>query len=119
LSSRQCLEKGFEMQMKDKNLKVFYESGAAIASIKITKNRMFPLDVIMYLSKCFKVEISNMMNLWHLLHGHFNFGSLMLMEKNKMVIEIPTLEHTSRMCEVCIMGKQHRKPFPKKSSRAS
>jgi hypothetical protein len=43
----------------------------------------------------------------------------MLMEKNKMVFGIPKLEHTSRMCEVCVMGKQHRKPFLKKSSRAS
>ena len=43
----------------------------------------------------------------------------MLIEKTKMVLGIPKLEHTSRMCEVCVMGKQHRKPFPKKSSRAS
>jgi len=43
----------------------------------------------------------------------------MLMEKNKMALGIPKLKHTSKMCEVCIMEKQHRKPFPKKSSRAS
>ena len=36
-----------------------------------------------------------------------------------MVLGIPKLEHTSRMCEVCVMEKQHRKPFPNKSSRAS
>jgi hypothetical protein len=41
----------------------------------------------------------------------------MLMEKSKMVLGIPKLEHINKMCEV--MGKQHRKPFPKKSSRAS
>jgi hypothetical protein len=43
----------------------------------------------------------------------------MLMEKSKMVLGIPKLEHINKMCEVCVMGKQHRKPFPKKSSRAS
>ena len=35
-----------------------------------------------------------------------------------MVLGIPKLEHSSRMCEECVMGKQHRKSFPKKSSRA-
>jgi hypothetical protein len=61
LSLWQFLEKGFEVQMKDKNLKIFYESGAAIASVKMTRNRMFPLDLSIYLSKCFKAEISNIM----------------------------------------------------------
>jgi len=65
LSLGQFLEKSFEVQMKDKNLKIFYESGAAFASVKLTKNRMFPLDQSIYLLKYFKVEISNMMNLWH------------------------------------------------------
>jgi len=119
LSLGHFLEKGFEVQMKDKNLKIFDEFGVAIASVKMTKNRMFPLDLSIYLSKCFKAEIFNMMNLWHLRYGHLNCGSLMLMEKIKMVLGTPKLEHTSRMCEVCIMGKQHRKPFLKKSSRAS
>jgi len=119
LSLGQFLEKGFEVQMNDKNLKIFYESGAAIASVKMTRNRMFPLDLSIYLSKCFKAEISNMTNLWHLRYGYLNYGSLMLMEKSKMVLGIPKLEHTSRMCEVCLMEKQHKKSFPKKSSRAS
>jgi len=107
------------VQMKDKNLKIFYESGAAIVLVKMTRNMMFPLDLSIYLSKYFKAEISNMMNLWHLRYGHLNCGSLMLLEKNKMVFGILKLEHTSRMCEVCVMGKQHRKPFLKKSLRAS
>jgi hypothetical protein len=89
--------------MKDKNLKIFYESEAAIASFKMTRNMMFPLDLSIYLSKCFKAEIFNMMNLCHLQYKHLNFGSLMLMEKNKMVFGIPKLEHTSKMCEVCIV----------------
>jgi hypothetical protein len=66
LSLGQFLEKGFEVQMKDKNLKIFDKSGAAIASVKMTRNKMFPLDLSIYQSKCFKAEISNMTNLWHL-----------------------------------------------------
>jgi len=48
LSLGQFLEKGFEVQMKDKNLKIFYESGATIASVKMTRNKMFPLDLSIY-----------------------------------------------------------------------
>ena len=54
------------MQIKDKNLKIFYESRAAIALVKMTRNMMFPLDLSIYMSKCYKAEISNMMNLWYL-----------------------------------------------------
>jgi hypothetical protein len=50
LSLGQFLEKAFEVQIKDKNLKIFYESEAAIASFKMTRNRMFPLDLSIYLS---------------------------------------------------------------------
>jgi hypothetical protein len=88
--------------MKDKNLKIFDESGAAIASVKMTRNRMFPLDLSIYLSKCFKAEISNIMNLWHLRYGHLNCGSLILMEKSKMVLGIPKLEHTQAECVKCV-----------------
>ena len=66
LSLWQFLEKGFEVQMKDKNLKIFDESGATITSVKMTRNKMFPMDLSIYLSKCLKAKISNMMNLWHL-----------------------------------------------------
>ena len=55
LSLGQFLEKGFEVQMKDKNLKIFDESGAMIASVKMTRNMMFPLDLNIYLSNCFKI----------------------------------------------------------------
>ena len=83
LSLRQFLEKGFEVQMNDKNLKIFDESATLIASVKMTRNRMFPLDLNIYLSNCFMAEISNMMNLWNLRYGHLNCESLMLMEKKQ------------------------------------
>jgi len=38
LSWGQFLKKGFEVQMKDKNLKIFDESRAAIASVKMKQD---------------------------------------------------------------------------------
>jgi hypothetical protein len=63
LSLGQFLEKGFAVQMKDKNLIIFYESRVVIASVRMTKNKMFPLDLNIYQSNYFKAETINMSNL--------------------------------------------------------
>jgi hypothetical protein len=82
LSLGQFLEKGFAVQMKDKNLIIFYESRVVIASVRMTKNKMFPLDLNKYQSNYFKAETINMSNLRHLRYGHLNYGSFILLEKN-------------------------------------
>ena len=98
--------------MKDKNLRIFDEFRVAIASVKMTRKRMFPLDLSIYLSKCLKTKIFKMTNLWHLRYEHLNRGSLMLMKKSKMVLGIPKLEHTRKICEVC-NGKAAQKAVHK------
>lgn len=82
LSLGQFLEKGFAVQMKDKNLIIFYESRVVIASVRMTKNKMFPLDLNIYQSNYFKAETIKMSNLRHLRYGHLNYGSFILLEKN-------------------------------------
>lgn len=38
------------------------------------------------------------------------------MQQKKMVRGLPQLESPTRMCEDCLIGKQHRDEFPKKST---
>ena len=57
--------------------------------------------------------------LWHFRYGHLNFGGLKLLHMKKMVKGLPLIEKPERICEGCILGKQHRESFPiSKSHRA-
>jgi hypothetical protein len=55
------------------------------------------------------------MKLWHV-----NFDSLKMMAQKKMLKGLPSIIHPNQMCEGCLVIKQFRKSFLKKStSRAS
>lgn len=43
----------------------------------------------------------------------------MLLEKNKMVAKMTKLDHTNRLCEIYVMGKQCIKFFLRRSSIAA
>jgi hypothetical protein len=61
--------------------------------------------------------------LWHRRLGHASFGVLNKMQRAGMVtgMDVSQEELTaaqSKVCEPCIMGKQHRAPFPSSESQA-
>jgi hypothetical protein len=43
----------------------------------------------------------------------------MLLKKNKMVTKMTKLDHTNRLCEIYVMGKQYIKFFLRRSSIAA
>ena len=58
--------------------------------------------------------------LWHARFGHVNFYALRKMSKMDMVSEMPFIDHVDRVCDGFLVGKQHRRPFPARSTyRAS
>lgn len=146
MSIGQLIQKGYRVYFKNKECTILdkFPSNQLIAKVQMTSNRMFPLRIKLDL----KVEFSqehNTMNprvherkvatipqvvyqakikdenwLWHLRFGHLNFGNLNLLHKQKMVMGLPLIEKPDRICEGCILGKQHRESFPAgKSIRAN
>ena len=60
--------------------------GQSIASISITHNRMFPLDISNILNNAFVVRGRIETNLWHLQYDHLNVNGLRLLSKKEMVV---------------------------------
>ena len=60
-----------------------------------------------------KNEIVDDSWLWHKRFCHLNFHGLKLLKQNDMVQGLPEIHTEVDPCESCIMGKQHRKSFPK------
>ncbi|KAK9089067.1 hypothetical protein Scep_028149 [Stephania cephalantha] len=57
--------------------------------------------------------------LWHIRYGHLNFGGLKSLHQRNMVIGLPQIAAPEKVCEDCIVSKQHRLPFTQgKSLRA-
>ncbi|KAM2649885.1 hypothetical protein EV1_013946 [Malus domestica] len=116
LSLGQLLEKGYDIHMKNYSLFLRYDKGRFIAKVKMSKNRMFPMNIQNDVAKCLKICYKDASWLWHLCFGHLNFGGLELLSKKEMVRGLPCISHPDQVCEGCLLGKQFRKSFPKEST---
>nr|GFB53749.1 ribonuclease H-like domain, reverse transcriptase, RNA-dependent DNA polymerase [Tanacetum cinerariifolium] len=54
-------------------------------------------------------------HLWHARLEHLNFESLKSMAQRDLVQGTPAIKHTTQVCDVCLIGKHSRAPFPKKA----
>ncbi|KAL5582111.1 hypothetical protein UlMin_014553 [Ulmus minor] len=50
--------------------------------------------------------------LWHKRFRHFNFHGLKILWQKNMMRDLPTIKEMDETCEGCMLGKQHRQPFP-------
>nr|GEY65329.1 zinc finger, CCHC-type [Tanacetum cinerariifolium] len=62
---------------------------------------------------CLLANLSDTTWLWHARLGHLNFESLKTMNQKDLVHGVPAIKHTTQICNVCLVGKQSRAPFPK------
>ncbi|GKV33525.1 hypothetical protein SLEP1_g42028 [Rubroshorea leprosula] len=90
LSLGQLQEKGYEILIKDGVCQIRDSKLGLIAKVKMTGNRLFPL----YLQTT-------------------NLSSL---QQKKMVNGLPHFDSPSKICEICMVNKQHRDSFPKDRS---
>ena len=119
LSMGQLLEKDYDFYSKDYCLFIKNGKGDLIAKVKMSKNRLFPLNIQNDIAKCLKACYKDASWLWHLQFGHLNFGSLKLLSKKRMVRGLPCINHPNQLCEGCLLRKQFINSFPKESySRA-
>lgn len=122
MSIGQMVGKGYIVDFK-KNICTILDrspSKKCIARVDMTGNRMFPLKIEHDKNHSLKATTQVILQaeekdvnwLWHLRMGHLNFESLNLLQKRGMVLGLPAIEKSSKICEGCIMGKQHRDAFP-------
>ncbi|GMJ05590.1 hypothetical protein HRI_004228200 [Hibiscus trionum] len=111
ISLGQLLEKGYEVQMKNRSLSIKNRNGELVAQVNMTRNRLFTIDIESGEVKCMKTSIKDDSWLWHLRYGHLGFSGLKLLSKAKMVNGLPEIKPPNQLCEACIKGKQHRQSF--------
>jgi transposase InsO family protein len=53
---------------------------------------------------------------WHERFGHLDFEALKRLSAKEMVRGLPCLDHVEQFCDVCVLTKQRRLPFPQQTS---
>jgi len=67
-----------------------------------------------------EIETEKEAHLWHCRFGHLNHKGLNTLSKNHLVSGLPNLKLPKKICTTCLIGKQHRRLIPKRSTwRAS
>ena len=53
---------------------------------------------------------------WHERFGHLHFEALKRLSAMEMVRGLPCLDHVEQLCDICVLTKQRRLPFPQPAS---
>lgn len=125
LSIGQLQEKGLAILIEQGTCKIYHPKRGLIIRTNMSRNRMFYLLASIEPTKnsmCLQAEAlsEKESHLWHCRFGHLSYTGLRTLAYNKMVNGVPLLKVLERLCEVCLVGKQHRESIPRHSSwRAS
>ena len=115
----QLNQKGYRVSFENNVCTIFDipPSKMVIAKIEMTNKKMFPLrmksEMMEKIVASFKALSQDQAWVWHLRYDHLNFKGLCLLQRNEMVRGLPPIQAPTSSCESCILGKQHRKIFPK------
>jgi transposase InsO family protein len=75
-------------------------------------NRLYVLELEVAHPICLMAQGDNAAWRWHAQYDHLNFHGLRQLSKEDMVKGLPQIDHIDQVCDSCLTGKQHRRPFP-------
>ncbi|GKB80072.1 zinc finger, CCHC-type containing protein [Tanacetum coccineum] len=115
----QFTEIGCKVVMEDDELRLYDMNHKIFMKVTRQRNRLYKTNLKMGTPVCLLANLKEDTWLWHARLGHLNFESLKTMAQRNLVHGIPTIKHTTQVCDVCLIGKHNRAPFPKKAKARS
>ncbi|GJU30961.1 zinc finger, CCHC-type containing protein [Tanacetum coccineum] len=119
LSLGQFTEIGCKVVMEDDELRLYDMDNKIFMKVTRQRNRLYKANLRIGTPVCLLANLKDDTWLWHARLGHLNFESLKSMAQRDLVHGIPTIKHTTQVCDVCLIGKHNRAPFPKKAKGRS
>jgi hypothetical protein len=120
VSLGQLEEKGFKVVLENGKMCVYDQDRALLISTPRTANRLYTIKFGLVSPVCLLANSEDVAWRWHARFGHLNFRALRDLSCRGMVEGMPTVNRVEKICDGCILGKQHRKAFPQASDvRAS
>jgi hypothetical protein len=113
VSLGQLEEKGFEVSLKNGRCSVLDQGGQTLLiSAPRNANRFYTYKFSVVAHVCLLTKMDDNAWKWHARFGHLNFRSLRDLGRKEMVSGMPIVDRVEQVCDGCVLGKQHRTPFP-------
>nr|GEW58323.1 zinc finger, CCHC-type [Tanacetum cinerariifolium] len=119
LSLRQFTEICCKVVMEDDELRLYDMDKKIFMKVTRQRNRLYKANLRIGAPVCLLANLKDDTWLWHARLEHLNFESLKSMAQRDFVYRIPTIKLTTQVCDVCLIGKHSRAPFPKKAKARS
>nr|GFA48364.1 zinc finger, CCHC-type [Tanacetum cinerariifolium] len=119
LSLGQFTKIGCKVVMEDDELRLYDMDNKIFMKVTRHRNRLYKANLRIGTPVCLIANLKDDTWLWHARLRHLNFESLRSMAQRDLVHGIPAIKHTTQVCDVCLIRKHSRAPFPKKAKARS
>uniref|UniRef100_A0ACD5UHC9 Uncharacterized protein n=1 Tax=Avena sativa TaxID=4498 RepID=A0ACD5UHC9_AVESA len=116
ISLGQLDESGSRVLIEHGILRIWDRHRRLLAKVTRGANRLYVLDVQVAQPLCLAARRDDEAWQWHERFGHLHFEALKRLSSKEMVRGLPCLEHVEQFCDVCVVTKQRRLPFPQQAS---
>ena len=116
ISLGQLDENGSRVLIEGGVLRIWDRHRRLLAKVTRGANRLYVLDVQVAQPLCLAARRDDEAWQWHERFGHLHFEALKRLSAKEMVRGLPCLDHVEQFCDVCVLTKQRRLPFPQQAS---
>mgnify|MGYP002413840545 FL=1 len=116
ISLGQLDENGSRVLIEHGVLRIWDRQRRLLAKVPRGENRLYVLDVQVAQPVCLAVRRDDEAWQWHERFGHLHFEALKRLSAKEMVRGLPCLDHVEQFCDICVLTKQRRLPFPQQAS---
>ena len=119
LSLGQLTENGCKVVMEEDVLLLYDSNYNVLLRVTRSKNQLYKANLRIGKHICLLANLHDEAWLWHARLGHLNFNSMKTMATKNLVQGIPPIKHTTNICDICLIGKHSRTPFPQQAKTRS
>ncbi|KAE8689063.1 hypothetical protein F3Y22_tig00110944pilonHSYRG00016 [Hibiscus syriacus] len=112
ISLGQLEENGCKVVIEGGVMSIYDISQRVLEKVNRSRSRLYVFNIVPALPECLLARSKEDAWHWYARYGHVNFHALKLLSQKQMVRGLPIIEHEDRICDGCLIGKQHRNPFP-------
>jgi hypothetical protein len=116
ISVGQLDENGSRVLVEDGLMRIWDRRRRLLAKVTRGTNRLYILSAQVAHPVCLAARRDDEAWQWHERFGHLHFEALKQLSAKEMVRDMPCLDHVEQLCDVCVVTKQRRLPFPQQTS---
>jgi hypothetical protein len=116
ISLGQLDENGSHVEIKDGIMRIWDCHCRLLAKVTRGTNQLYVLNVQVAQPLCLTVRRDDEAWQWHERFGHLHFEALKRLSGKGMVRGLLSFDYVEQFCDVCVLTKQRRLPFPQQSS---